>query len=176
RVRFSDFATYKGRDTKEGLEARGSSETRRSKNNNTVVENILSYNREIGSHTIFATALYSYEKNHSSANSLDASGFPHDFLTFYSAAQAELVTPDYSFNETVLLSQMLRFNYAYDSRYLFTFTGRRDGFSGFGADTKWGVFPSVAIGWNLMNEKFLPFNKFFEVLKLRASYGVNGNQ
>ena len=71
---------------------------------------------------------------------------------------------------------MLRLNYTYDKRYLLTLTGRRDGYSGFGAQTKWGIFPSLALGWNLANESFFPFKDIFNELKLRASYGLNGNQ
>ncbi len=175
-ARFYDEATYRGRDTKIGLEAKGSAETSRSRSNNTVIENILSYNREFGKSKIFGTAVYSYEKNYSSRNSLEAIGFPHDFLKWYSSAQATQIVPEYSFSESVLMSQMLRFNYVYDNRYLATLTGRRDGFSGFGSNSKWGLFPSVALGWNLHNESFFPFKDIFNEFKVRVSYGLNGNQ
>jgi TonB-linked SusC/RagA family outer membrane protein len=174
--RFSDKGTYIGRDTKTGLDARGKANTSRYRSNNTVIENILSYKKEFGSHNIFATALLSHEGNKNSTNSMSASGFPHDFLSWYSSAQAELVTPGYSYSETSLNSQMLRLNYAYSSRYLLTLTGRRDGYSGFGTSNKWGVFPSLALGWNINNEKFFPWNNLFNELKLRFSYGLNGNQ
>jgi hypothetical protein len=107
---------------------------------------------------------------------MNASGFPHDFLNWYSSAQADLITPGFSMNETVLISQMLRLNYAYASKYLLTLTVRRDGYSGFGANTKWGVFPSVAMGWNIKEEKFFPWKGLFNELKMRFSYGLNGNQ
>jgi TonB-linked SusC/RagA family outer membrane protein len=176
RFRVVDQGTYQGRDTKTGLDARGSANTARSLSNNTVIENILSYTREFGNHNIFATALYSYEGNENTSNTVSASGFPHDFLSWYSTAQADLVTNGYSFNETALISQMLRLNYAYASRYLLTLTVRRDGYSGFGTSSKWGVFPSVALGWNINNEKFFPWNDLFNELKIRFSYGLNGNQ
>lgn len=176
RMKFSDTGTYKGRDTKTGLDAGGTANTDRSNYFNTVLENILSYNREFGSHTIFATALLSYEGNKSSSNSMSASGFPHDFLSWYSSSQAKLVTPGYALNETTLISQMLRLNYSYASKYLLTLTSRRDGYSGFGAKNKWGFFPSVALGWNLKEENFFPFKDLFSEMKLRFSYGLNGNQ
>jgi TonB-linked SusC/RagA family outer membrane protein len=175
-ARFFDEATYIGRNTKIGLEAKGSAETSRSRSNNTVIENILSYSREFGRSKIFGTAVYSYEKNYSSRNSLEANGFPHDFLKWYSSAQATQIVPDYAFNESVLNSQMLRFNYVYDNRYLVTLTGRRDGFSGFGSNSKWGLFPSIALGWNLHNEQLFPFKDLFNEFKVRISYGLNGNQ
>ncbi|MBW6479763.1 MAG: TonB-dependent receptor [Bacteroidales bacterium] len=176
RFRFSDSATYRGRNTKAGLDVRGSSDTNRSRYNNSVIENILTYNKDIGVHTIFATGVYSYEGNKNSSNLLSARAFPHDILSWYSATQAELISPDYTYNETNLISQMLRLNYSYDSRYLLTLTSRRDGYSGFGAATKWGIFPSAALGWNLANEVFFPFSDLFNELKLRASWGLNGNQ
>ncbi len=175
-ARFYDEATYMGRNTKIGLEAKGRAETLRSRSNNTVIENILSYTKEFGKSKIFGTAVYSYEKNNSSSNSLEANGFPHDFLEWYSSAQATQIVPDYSFSQSVLMSQMLRFNYVYDNRYLITLTGRRDGFSGFGSNSKWGLFPSVALGWNLHNEKFFPLKDLFNEFKVRVSYGLNGNQ
>src|SRR5690606_17796729 len=79
-------------------------------------------------------------------------------------------------NETTLLSTMGRINYSYDSRYLLTLTGRSDGYSGFGAKTKRGFFPSMALGWNIINEDFFPWKDIFSELKLRASVGLNGNQ
>jgi TonB-linked SusC/RagA family outer membrane protein len=171
-----DEASYAGRNTGSGFEVRGHANTSRRLANNTVVENILSYSREFGLHNIFATGVYSYEKNESGSNSMDAKGFPHDFLSWYAAQQAEVVTPSYSFNNNVLLSQMLRVNYSYDSRYLLTLTGRRDGYSGFGSSRKWGVFPSLALGWNIANESFFPATSLVNELKFRLSYGLNGNQ
>ncbi len=176
RLRVVDQGTYIGRDTKTGLDARGSANTARSLNNNTVIENILTFNREFGLHNIFATALMSYEGNKSSSNTMSASGFPHDFLSWYSAAQADLVTPGYTYNDNSLISQMLRVNYVYSGRYLLTATVRRDGFSGFGTNDKWGIFPSVALGWNINNESFFPWKNLFDELKIRVSYGLNGNQ
>lgn len=176
RFRHRDDATYRGRDTKSGFESNGNSNTQIRKYTNTVIENIVSYNKEIDNHNLFFTGVYSYENDKYDSQSISARGFPHDFLTWYAAEQAELSTPSYDFNETVLLSQMLRLNYSYDSRYLVTLTGRRDGFSGFGSTTKWGTFPSVALGWNVTNEDFLNENNLFSNLKVRASWGLNGNQ
>jgi TonB-linked SusC/RagA family outer membrane protein len=176
RTRFTNSSTYRGRNTASGLGSLGSTDTERGQYDNTVIENILSYSREYGKHTIFATALYSYEKNNSGTNALTASNFPHDFLGYFSAAQAGSIEPEYTYNDTKLVSQMIRLNYSYASRYLVTLTGRRDGYSGFGQQKKWGVFTSLALGWNIKNEEFFPFKDLFSDLKLRASWGLNGNQ
>lgn len=76
----------------------------------------------------------------------------------------------------VLLSYYGRLNFAYDSKYLLTATVRRDGTSRFSRDTRWGTFPSIALGWNIARENFLKDNKVLTNLKLRVSYGVTGQQ
>ncbi|WP_339740674.1 SusC/RagA family TonB-linked outer membrane protein [uncultured Sunxiuqinia sp.] len=180
RLRFTDSGTYWGRNTLNGLSSRGESSTNRSMAESYTLENIVNYNREFGKHNLFFTGVYSFEDYKNSSNELDASGYPNDFLTWYSAGQAEVIAPDFGYSANTLISQMLRLNYSYDSRYLLTFTVRRDGFSGFGEETKWGTFPSAAVGWNIANEDFfenlVPNRDLISVLKLRASYGLNGNQ
>lgn len=172
----ADYSNYAGSNTKSGLELGGVASTSRTLEDNTVIENIVSYNKQIGKSSVFATGVYSYEENTRTQNTLNAQGFPNDFLTYYAMAQASLVTPSFGYNHTAMISQMLRVNYAYDSRYLLTLTGRRDGYSGFGANNKWGLFPSVAIGWNLRDEAFFPWKNTVDKLKIRASLGKNGNQ
>ena len=76
----------------------------------------------------------------------------------------------------VLLSYYARLNWSFDGRYLLTATIRRDGSSRFAPDQRWGTFPSVALAWNIAQEKFLRDNKVLNNLKLRASFGVTGQQ
>ena len=78
--------------------------------------------------------------------------------------------------EWALASYFGRVNYDFDNKYLFTGTIRRDGSSRFGENNKWGTFPSVAVAWRVSQEKFLQHTKFIDDLKLRAGYGVTGNQ
>ena len=176
RTRFTDAARYGGVNTYNGFRSQGESSSSNSLSSNVVLENIFNYNRTLGNHTIFLTGLYSYETNTSKSNSLSAEQFPNDFLSWYGVSQAALVSPSTSYRNSALISQMFRANYSYNSRYLATFTIRRDGFSGFGEDTKWGIFPSFALGWNISNENFFPLKNVFNTLKLRTSYGLNGNQ
>jgi len=75
-----------------------------------------------------------------------------------------------------LASYFGRVNYDFDNKYLFTGTIRRDGSSRFGENNKWGTFPSVAVAWRVSQEKFLQNVKFLDDLKIRAGYGVTGNQ
>ena len=168
---------YRGLNTGKSGSLKGEGETSQSTNYSYTIENILSYQREFKRHTVFLTGLYSIEERENKTNVLDGQGFPNDFLSWYGIPQANKITPSFNYFKTDLISQMLRANYSFDKRYLITATVRRDGFSGFGADKKYGVFPSVALGWNIANERF--FNNLartVNTLKLRLSYGENGNQ
>ncbi len=79
-------------------------------------------------------------------------------------------------NEWSLLSYMARANYSYADKYLFTATVRRDGSSRFGTNNKWGIFPSGSVAWRISEEDFFEPVKFVDDLKIRAGYGVTGNQ
>ena len=93
-----------------------------------------------------------------------------------SAAGTTLSTVKASDYRHVMLSYYGRVNYSFDGKYLLTATVRRDASSRFSKDTRWGTFPSVALGWTLTEEPWLKDNKFISNLKLRASYGVTGQQ
>ena len=81
---------------------------------------------------------------------------------------------DYSAH--MLLSGLFRVNYTFDDRFLFTITSRADGSTKFGDNNKWAFFPSGAAAWKLHNESFMDGVDFFDELKIRASYGISGNQ
>lgn len=170
-----EINTYYGRDTRTGLLAGGRLTQSNSVNKNYTIENILNYERSFDKHTVLLTGLYSFQEDAINANGLTATNFPNDVLTFYQANVAQSIIPSASMQKVTTISQMVRVNYSYDSRYLLTFTGRRDGNSGFGENNKFAFFPSVAVGWNIINEKFFPTGKAFDNLKLRVSYGTNGN-
>lgn len=176
RFGYGNNKTYKGTNTASGLSSKGSFSSKTSESIGITLDNIVSYNKSIEKHNITGTFVYSFEKNEGSKDNMVATNYPSDLLKWYATEQAENITPTYSINKTVLISQMFRMNYSYDSRYLLTLTARRDGYSGFGSKTKWGNFPSAAIGWNIANEEFFPLKDVFSVLKLRGSYGLNGNQ
>lgn len=93
-----------------------------------------------------------------------------------SAAGTNLSTVKASDYRHVMLSYYGRINYSFDGKYLLTATIRRDASSRFSKDTRWGTFPSVALGWTLTEEPWLKNQKVLSNLKLRASYGVTGQQ
>lgn len=103
-------------------------------------------------------------------------GFSNMVLKEENLRGAEKQIISNSRSETTLASGFARLNYSFRNRYLFTFTGRADGSSKFGANNKWGFFPSGAVSWKLSEENFIKNLNFFDQLKLRTSYGISGNQ
>lgn len=175
-MRYRHAETYYDDSTKRGLEQGGSSQLDFWMNYDWTVENLLYYNREFGDHSLGLTALYSAQKKTVKDHDFDGSGFPSHTRTNYQNGAATVLLGSDSYAVTANLSQMGRINYSYLSKYLLTLTARRDGYSGFGNDTKFGIFPSVAIGWNMERESFMENIDVVRSLKLRASYGVTGNQ
>lgn len=167
--------TYFGRNTQTGLTANGSGNVNNSKRDDWTLENILRFNRAFGRHTLDLTGLLSDQATNLAIDARRLAGFPNDSLNYQSESALLNVRADTTL-ESRLLSRMGRVNYSYDSRYLITLTSRRDGFSGFGANNKYGTFPSLALGWNVSNEGFFPWKSAVDALKFRFSYGKNGNQ
>ncbi|WP_273277582.1 SusC/RagA family TonB-linked outer membrane protein [Maribacter polysiphoniae] len=168
--------TYRGRDTRTGVSVGGSLDMANEYDEDWIVENIISYKNTFGKHSIFLTGLYSAQSEWSENHDVSAEGFPNDVMSYYQASKASLIEPTSSYLKKTHLSQMLRANYGFDSRYLLTLTARRDGYSAFGSDSKFGIFPSAAFGWNISNERFLENSRNINNLKLRLSYGESGNE
>lgn len=140
-------------------------------------ENILSYAKDLGKHHFDLTALYASSRKKYHSATAAASKFINDELLWHNLGGGETQTAGSYTDLYTTVSQMGRLNYSYDSRYLFTFTVRRDGSSVFGADNKYGTFPSVALGWNIANEQFMEkTSNWLNNLKLRLSYGKAGNE
>lgn len=167
---------YWGPETIQGFENNGIALTQNSSVVDMLYENILSYNRSFDEHNFNFTALYSTQEIKQENQSINSRNFPTHVLTWYQHNVAELIEPSSSFIEQSYVSQMARLNYSYAGRYLITATARRDGYSGFGEDNKYGIFPSIALGWNIGDESFLSQINWLDQLKLRFSYGENGNQ
>jgi TonB-linked SusC/RagA family outer membrane protein len=144
---------------------------------NYLTEFTLNYNRKIGKHNINSVLGHTYQRWNVDGLQTTASQFPNDNLGYYAfqTANAQGVTTT-THQEWALASFLGRINYSFDNRYLFTFTGRSDGASRLAVGNQWAFFPSLAIGWNIHNEKFMDKFSFIETLKLRSSYGLSGNQ
>lgn len=141
-------------------------------------ENIISYNKDFREvNHLDITLLYASGGRKYHNNSSGGSKFVNEELLWHNLGGAQTQTSDSYSDKYNTVSQMGRINYSYASRYLFTFTVRRDGSSVFGPDNKYGVFPSVALGWNISNESFMnSVSNTFSNLKLRVSYGIAGNE
>lgn len=173
----SHEGTYKGRNTVEGAMQNGILNRRDGFGQSWLIDNILSYNKTLGKHNIFLTALYSAQEDYSEATQINGKGFATDIMSYYQASKADILTAFSDYTRSSHLSQMFRANYGFDKRYLATATIRRDGYSAFGTTKKFGIFPSFAVGWNIANENFMAaFRKNLDELKLRLSYGKNGNE
>jgi len=145
---------------------------------NLLSENYLTYNAEIGKGNITLLGGYSYQKTNTIRFSALTQELLSDDFLFYNLAAGEVQTRRVtsSFSESEIQSQFGRLNYEYDDKYLLTATVRRDGASNFAENEKYAIFPSGAIGWKISNEEFLKDSETISNLKLRASYGVTGNQ
>ena len=98
-----------------------------------------------------------------------------DPSTLYPVAEQTNVSPKWE-TEHYIVSFFGRLNYSFDDKYLFTFTLRDDGSSRFGKDNRWGFFPSLALGWRIIQEKFMQNQNVLSNLKLRLGWGKTGQQ
>lgn len=177
--RHREEGKYYGSTTMSGEPVGGQAEIKNSSWGDWVWENIVRYDNDFGKHHLDLTGLYSAQKTYSTEHESKGEGFLSDANGYHNIDMAQgKKTIASSRKETALLSWMGRVNYSYDRRYLLTLTARRDGYSAFGNNNKWAMFPSVAGAWVISEESFFQnMNlKPIEFLKLRVSYGSSGNQ
>ena len=149
------------------------------KEDNVVMDVYGTYDKVLAKkHHVTAMVGYSYETYRGRSSSLTGVDFVNEALgnENLQAGNPERYRISNGLSKTQLVSGLMRLNYGYDNRYLFTFTARADGSSKFGAGNKWAYFPSGAVSWNAHNESFLKDVKWLDALKFRASYGISGNQ
>ncbi|CAM4327151.1 TonB-dependent receptor [Cytophagaceae bacterium 50C-KIRBA] len=145
---------------------------------NWTLENVITYNRKFKDvHNINFTGLQSIQRDRDERTSISVNGIPAESESYHRLGDASQITgANTDLIEWTLLSYMGRLNYDYKEKYLITATLRADGSSRFGANTKFGLFPSVAVGWNMSEEPFIKDITAIDQLKLRASWGAIGNQ
>ncbi len=143
-----------------------------------VNENILSFDRTFAEkHIVSAVAGMSYNMNKTDYSQIyGTDGFGTDYITTLNDANGISATDTYTTEtKNVLISYFGRVNYSYMDRYLLSASIRRDGSSRFGDNTKWGVFPAVSAGWRISDENLLKSIGWLSLLKIRASWGISGN-
>lgn len=149
-----------------------------SANFNYLNEYTLNYNRKIrGRHSVNAVTGYTWQSWNTKSIGVTATNFPNDNLGYnnFQIASGSQIPVNSNVNWS-LASFLGRVNYVFDDRYLVTFTGRMDGSTRLAENKKWAFFPSAAVGWNIHNENFMSGVSAVSNLKLRASYGLSGNQ
>ena len=148
-------------------------------NNNTLIENTLTYKFKVNRHDFNVMAGHSYQKLYLVSRGWNYSEFPNNGIEpqhQIGAANKNNTTSSSIANRNELQSWFGRVNYGFADKYLLTATLRADGSSKFGENNRYGIFPSVAAGWNISKESFLADVDAISNLKLRASWGKTGNQ
>lgn len=156
---------------------RGSASESNSYSNSFLNENTITFSKEFNSiHTLNIVGGYTYQTNLNRGSSISVSGFANNTTENYNLAAAETIeNPSSGYSDWTLASFLARANYSFNDKYMITASVRADGSSRFGADHKWGYFPSAALAWRVSEESFMQDVTLISNLKLRASYGVTGN-
>ena len=139
---------------------------------------VADYNKSFGKHNLAALVGYTWEDEGQRTLSGSRNNFPSDDVPFLGAGGADGQTNGGGGYDWAIQSVFGRLTYNYDQRYLFETTMRYDGSSRFPTDSKYGFFPSLAAGWRISEEQFWKENEnlsFINNLKLKASYGILGN-
>ncbi len=139
-------------------------------------ENILNYNKTFGLHDISALAGFTAQKTTIKTADLEGINFPTDYVQTINAATTVNLDETQTYHEQIgLMSVLGRLTYSYNDKYLMSASIRTDGSSLFGPENRWGVFPAVSLGWRVSEENFMKQLSWVDQFKLRASYGVTGN-
>lgn len=143
-----------------------------------VFEGIVNYMKTFNRvHDLGAMLGYSYEKFTGEYRKMSAKDFSTDLFSYNNmGAAAQKTSIASNKTENILVSFFGRVNYTYDNKYLATVTVRRDGSSRFGANEHWGTFPSGSLAWRASEEEFIKNLNIFSNLKVRAGFGVTGNE
>ena len=159
----------------------GRLETYNTINRNTLIENYLTYNFNVKDHSFSALAGHSYQEIFLQGRGWSINKFPVGQIEpiYNPAIGQELTLANNKPNGYALINELQSFfsrvNYSYQNKYLATVNFRMDGSSKFGANNKYGYFPSFSLGWRITEEDFMK-NSPFSNLKLRAGWGQTGNQ
>lgn len=139
-------------------------------------ENIATYKKSFGDHNFELLAGYTNQKYRADYSQIRTTNFPDDRInTIQSAVNIDRPGTYSDIQEWSLTSYLSRLTYNFNNKYLLTAAIRSDGSSRFGSANKWGTFPSMSAGWVVSDEKFMSGFKQLSLLKLRASYGITGN-
>ena len=138
--------------------------------------NNLTWQKQFGDHSFTAMAVWEISRSWDSQLKGTGSNLNNESVGYWNLGNAAIRDASNSYTEFSLASGIVRANYDYKKRYFITAALRADGSSKFQGDNKWGYFPSAAIAWDIAQESFMSNQHVLDQLKLRASFGVTGNQ
>lgn len=165
-----------GRDTWFGQSENGRMETGDLEENSWVYEGRLSWAKDFGAHSVTAMGAFEVSKWWMNNNYNKATNYDEMDLGVYGINEGLVsFAPLYTYDSNKTLSWIARATYSYDNRYILNASVRVDGSSKFGLNKKWGAFPSVSVAWRASQEEFLKNVDFISNLRLRASFGMTGN-
>ncbi len=166
---------FRGNRTLTGLSTNGFGSSSWFRTLNTNTNNYFNYVKTLnGKHDIDATLGMAYQKFSTDFASVQGEDFPVNALQRLASA-GRITGGSSSLTESSILSYFARLNYKFNNKYLVALSGRVDGSSRFGKDNKYGFFPAASVGWVLSEENFLKNSSWINFLKLRTSWGLNGN-
>ncbi|MBQ9287790.1 MAG: TonB-dependent receptor [Bacteroidaceae bacterium] len=148
--------------------------------NSYVIDNILTYTHEFGDHFISGTLVYTRDSNKYKGTGMTGSDFSGlgdtslGVMRLGDAGTQNVLAPEYTLHTDV--GFLGRLNYSYANKYHLNLSFRRDGSSVFGSEHKWGNFPAVGAAWTITEENFMKKYNWMDNLKLKFSWGKNGNQ
>lgn len=176
-LRFEEENNYTPSYDRDGFSWLGSGAKKHAFRHDLIFENILKYNNTFANvHNVDVTVMYGYEQSKWNGSKLGSSNIFNDALGFNNLGIGENQTAESSAGESAAVSSMARVGYRFADKYMVNLTVRNDGFSAFGSDKKYGTFPSIGLGWAVSQEKFMKNISWLDYLKLRLSWGMNGNR
>lgn len=138
--------------------------------------NNLTWQKQFGDHSFTAMGVWEISRSWDSQLKGTGSNLNNESVGYWNLGNAAVRDASNSYTEFSLASGIVRANYDYKKRYFITAALRADGSSKFQGDNKWGYFPSAAVAWDIAQESFMSNQHVLDQLKLRASFGVTGNQ
>jgi len=174
-----DYTEYDSRNSEAGYSNGGFGQRSSAVSDMQLMEWTANYTKTFSGHKIDALVGYSWEQDDYASHTGQSRNFITDLLGADDLASGQGLRPGDVFserNQSRLISFYGRINYNYLEKYMLTATVRKDGSSKFGANNKWGTFPSVSVAWNISQENFMKEMKWLNDLKIRVGYGVMGNQ
>jgi iron complex outermembrane receptor protein len=177
-----DRSEFRNSETERGRDAGGWAQRTNDKWDKSLMEWMLDYTTSFGTndaHKLNAMLGYSWEENEWSKARVANRNFVTNMLGANSIQSGQGLRADdieSARNMNRLISFFGRAHYSYEEKYMITATIRRDGSSKFGANNKWGLFPSASAAWALSQENFMKDIKWIDDMKVRVGYGITGNQ